>query len=129
MKNSYIFQNQNLQHWYCFTFLQNFLLSGLIESCWTVVSAINLLHYHTSHKPWKTLSYIRKSIKLKKANNALVYEYSFDLTNKLKGSCKLPEVPELHFKRHCHEKTNIVYSFPGTEKHYVKSHRKMRTQT
>lgn len=104
-KNSYISQNQNLQHWYCFTFLQNFLLSGLIESCWTVVSAttFNLLHYHASHRPWKTLLYTHESTKIKKTNNVLIYEHSFDLTNKLKGSWKLPEVPGIHFKSHCHE--------------------------
>lgn len=58
--------------------------------------------------------------------NVLVYEYSFNLTNILKEPWGLPGP---HFKNHCLKQTNIVYSFPGVEKHYVRSHTEIKAQT
>lgn len=85
MQNNSIFQNQNLEQWHCFTFLQNSVLSGLIENSWILVSAtiFNLLQYQTSHSLWKTPLYTCERKKMEQANNVLVYECSFDLSNML----------------------------------------------
>ena len=55
----------------------------------------------TSHSLWKTPLYNSGRMKMGKLNNVSAYEYSFDLTNKLKRSWGLPGGRGPHFKKHC----------------------------
>lgn len=57
---------------------------------------------------------------------SLAYEYSFNITNTLKKLWGVPGDPRPHFKNHCREQMNMVYSFPGVEKHYIRSHTEIK---
>ena len=51
-KKGDIFQNEKIERedWHCFSILQSFLISGLIEDSWTLISAsvFSLLQDHMS---------------------------------------------------------------------------------
>ena len=94
MKNAYVSHNKNKfrEKRHCFTFLQIFVISGLIEDSWalTFASAFNLLRFHTSWSLRKTPLCARARVKKGKKITSSNYDERSDPDDSLKGSRGTP---------------------------------------
>lgn len=80
-------KQKNFQR-YCFTFLQIYLLSDLLEDSGILrfASPSSLLCFHTSYALWKTPLDTCERVRVKQENNILVHcENNFDHMDPLKG--------------------------------------------